>query len=187
MVLISGGVTRDLLAAARVLAGCGARLVLAGTAGTSERAALDLGLASLRGAGADVSYVPADLSDPDQAETAIGSAEQRVGPVTAIVHAAGTGPLRKCGSLSGDDLGAQIARQADGLSNVLGAVSAAGLRVLVTLGTSRPATARPGTAHPPWPPPRWPSRPGGCGPPCPAAGSCTRTGAAPAAVARPGS
>ena len=109
-----------------MLAGCGARLVLAGTAGPGEAAAIDLGLAGLRGAGADVSYVPADLSDPDEAETAIASVEQRVGPVTAIVHAASTGPLRECAGLSGDDLGAQIARQADGLSNVLGAVSAAG-------------------------------------------------------------
>ena len=135
VVLISGGATRDLLAAARLLTGCGARIVLAGTAGTSETAALDLGLAGLRGAGADVSFVPADLSDPDEAVTAIGSAEQRIGPVTAIVHVASTGPQRECASLSGDDLGAQIARQADGLSNVLGAVSAAGLRALVTLGT----------------------------------------------------
>ncbi len=134
VVLISGGVTRDLLAAARLLTGCGARLVLAGTAGTGDTAVLDLGLASLRGTGTDVSYVRADLSDPDQAETAIGSAEQRVGPVTAIVHAAGTSPLGECDGLSGDDLGAQIARQADELSNVLGAVSAGGLRVLVTLG-----------------------------------------------------
>ena len=143
VVLISGGGTRDLLAAARLLTGCGARLVLAGTAGTGDTAALDRGLASLRGAGADVTYVPADLSDPDQAETAIGSAEQRVGPVTAIVHAASAGPLRECASLSGDDLGAQIARQADGLSNLLGAVSAGGLRVLVTLG---PVPARYGAA-----------------------------------------
>ena len=143
VVLISGGGTRDLLAAARVLAGCGARLVLAGTAGPGEGAAIDVGLAVLRGAGADVSYVPADLSDPDEAETAIASVEQRVGPVTAVVHAASTGPLRKCLALSGDELGAQIARQSDGLSNVLGAVSAAGLRVLVTVGT---APARYGAA-----------------------------------------
>ncbi|MGH3119737.1 MAG: KR domain-containing protein, partial [Streptosporangiaceae bacterium] len=135
VVLVSGGVTRDLLAAARVLADCGARLVLAGTAEPGEAAAIDLGLADLRGTGADVSYVPADLSDPDEAEAAIASAEQRVGPVTAVVHAASTGPLRECAGLAGDDLGAQIATQGDGLSNVLGAVSAAGLRVLVTLGT----------------------------------------------------
>jgi enediyne polyketide synthase len=135
VVLVSGRVTRDLLAVAQVLAGCGARLVLAGTAEPGEAAAIDLGLTDLRGAGADVSYIPADLSDPDQAEAAITSVEQRVGPVTAIVHAASTGPLRECAALAGDDLGAQIARQADGLSNVLGAVSAAGLRVLVTLGT----------------------------------------------------
>ena len=135
VVLVSGGVTRDLLATARVLADCGARLVLAGTAGPGEAAAIDIGLTDLRGAGADVSYVPADLSDPDEAEAAIASVEQRVGPVTAVVHAASTGPLRECADLAGDDLGAQIARQADGLSNVLGAVSAAGLRVLVTLGT----------------------------------------------------
>jgi enediyne polyketide synthase len=82
-----------------------------------------------------VSYVPADVCDPDEAEAAIASVEQRVGPVTAVVHAASTGPLRECAGLAGDDLGAQIARQADGLSNVLGAVSAAGLRVLLTLGT----------------------------------------------------
>ena len=126
-----------------MLAGCGARLVLAGTAGPGEGAAIDVGLAILRGAGADVSYVPADLSDPDEAETAIASVEQRVGPVTAVVHAASTGPLRKCLALSGDELGAQIARQSDGLSNVLGAVSAAGLRVLVTVGT---APARYGAA-----------------------------------------
>jgi enediyne polyketide synthase len=135
VVLVSGGVTRDLLAAARVLADCGARLVLAGTAGPGEAAAIDIGLTHLRGAGADVSYVPADVCDPDEAEAAIASVEQRVGPVTAVVHAASTGPLRECAGLSGDDLGAQIARQADGLSNVLGAVSAAGLRVLLTLGT----------------------------------------------------
>ncbi|MCW2910766.1 MAG: hypothetical protein JWL68_5555, partial [Actinomycetia bacterium] len=135
VILISGGSTRDLLAAARVLAGCGARLVLAGMAGPGEAAAIDVGLAVLRGAGADVSYVPADLTDPDEAETAIATVEHRVGPVTAVVHAAGTGPLRDCLALSGADVGAQIARQADGLSNVLGAVSAAGLRVLVTLGT----------------------------------------------------
>jgi enediyne polyketide synthase len=135
VVLISGGVTRDLLAAARVLAGCSARLVLAGTAGPGEAAAIDIGLTDLRGAGADVSYVPADVSDPDEAEAAIASVEQRVGPVTVVVHAASTGPLRECAGLAGDDLGAQIARQADGLSNVLGAVSTAGLRVLLTLGT----------------------------------------------------
>ena len=135
VILISGGATRDLLAAARVLAGCGARLVLAGTAGTDEAAAIDAALAGLRGAGADVTYVPADLSDPDEAEAAIVRVEQRIGPVTAVVHAASTGPLRACAGLAGDDLGAQIARQADGLSNVLGAVSAAGLRVLITLGT----------------------------------------------------
>jgi enediyne polyketide synthase len=135
VVLISGGVTRDLLAAARVLADCGARLVLAGTAGPGEAAAIDIGLTDLRGAGADVSYVPADVCDPDEAEAAIASVEQRVGPVTAVVHAASTGPLRECTGLAGDDLGAQMARQADGLSNVLGAISAAGLRVLLTLGT----------------------------------------------------
>ena len=135
VVLVSGGVTRDLLTAARVLADCGARLVLAGTAGPGEAAALDIGLTDLRGAGADVSYVAADLSDTDEAEAAIASVEQRVGPVTAVVHAASPGPLRECADLAGDDLGEQVARQADGLSNVLGAVSAAGLRVLITLGT----------------------------------------------------
>ena len=106
-----------------------------GRPGPDEAAAIEGALAGLRGAGADVTYVPADLSDPDEAEAAIARVEQRVGPVTAVVHAASTGPLRECAGLAGDDLGAQIARQADGLSNVLGAVSAAGLRVLITLGT----------------------------------------------------
>ena len=109
--------------------------------------------------------------------------EQRVGPVTAVVHAASTGPLRECADLAGDDLGAQIARQADGLSNVLGAVSAAGLRVLVTLGTvparygaarnCAPALAASALAEQ-----------AGLGPASPAAGFCTPTGARRAAATR---
>ena len=87
--------------------------------------------------------MPADLGDPDGAEAAIARLEQQAGPVSAVFHLATAGPPTACGELSGPDVRSQVAHQSDQLSNVLGAVSAAGLRLLVTLG---PATARYGAA-----------------------------------------
>ena len=143
VVLITGGQPGNLLAAAGVLAGSGARLALIGPPDPDEPAAMDLALAGLRDGGAEVSYLQADLTDPDEADAAVASVEQRVGPVTVVCYAAGTGPASACSGLSAPDLRARMSRQADGLRSVLGSVNAARLRLLLTAGS---AAARYGTA-----------------------------------------
>ena len=135
MVLIAGGQPGDLLAAAAVLAGSGARLALIGPPDPDEPAAMDLALGGLRGGGAEVSYLQADLTDPDEADAAVASVEQRIGPVTVVCFAAGTGPASSCSGLSAPDLRSRMSLQADGLRSVLDSVSTARLRLLLTAGS----------------------------------------------------
>jgi enediyne polyketide synthase len=140
VVLVSGAAGA---AAAALLTGCGAALAVLGPADPGEATAMADWLARLRETGARVGYEQADIADPDQAEAAVASLEQRFGPVTAVIHATAAGPAPMSADISGEDLHAQVSRQADGLTNVLGAVSAAMLRLLVTFG---PVSARYGAA-----------------------------------------
>ncbi len=143
VVLIAGGQPGDLLAAAAVLARSGARLALIGPPDPDEPAAMDLALAGLRGGGTEVSYLQADLTDPDEADAAVASVEQRIGPVTVVCFAAGAGPASSCSGLAAPDLRARMSRQADGLRSVLDSVNTARLRLLLTAGS---AAARYGAA-----------------------------------------
>ena len=143
VVLVSGAAEGGCAAATALLARCGAALAVLGTAEPDEAAATADWLERLRETGGRVGYEQADLADPDQAEAAIGRLEQRFGPVTAVIHAAAAGPARMSADISGEDLHTQVSRQADGLTTVLGAVSAAKLRLLVTFG---PVSARYGAA-----------------------------------------
>ncbi len=143
VVLIIGGQPAGLLAAAAVLGTSGARLALIGPPDPDDPAGLDLALAGLRGSGIEVSYLQADLTDPDEAGAAVASVEQRIGPVTAVCCTADPGLAIPCAGLSGPDLRTRMAWQADGLRSVLGSVHAGRLRLLVTCGS---AAARYGAA-----------------------------------------
>ena len=143
VVLVSGGAGDGSIASTALLTGCGAALAVLGPADPDQAAATADWLERLRETGARVGYEQADLADPDQAEAAIGRLEQRFGPVTAVIHATAAGAARMSADISGEDLHAQVSRQADGLANVLGAVNAAKLRLLVTFG---PVSARYGAA-----------------------------------------
>ena len=140
VVLVSGAAGGG---AAALLADCGAALAVLGPADPDEATATADWLERLRETGARVGYEQADITDPDQAEAAVDRLEQRFGPVTAVIHATAAGAARMSADISGEDLHAQVSRQADGLTNVLGAVSAAKLRLLVTFG---PVSARYGAA-----------------------------------------
>ena len=147
--LVSGGQPGDVLATAQLLAGSGARLALVGgPAKPAELAAVDLALASLRRAGTVVSYATADISDADQAEAVVARIEEQAGPVTAVCFPASSGPRAGCTELPADQVRALISAQADGLSNVLGAISAARLRLLLTVSAlpARHGAARHGAA-----------------------------------------
>jgi enediyne polyketide synthase len=143
VLLVSGAAGADSLAAAEMLADRRARLAVLSPADPGEDAATAARLERLRSGGARVSYEKADITDPDQAEAVIASIEQRLGPVTAVIHAASVSAARMCADTSGEDLRALVSSQADGLTNVLGAISAAKLRLVVTCGS---VTARYGAA-----------------------------------------
>ncbi len=149
VVLIGGGPLGDILAMARLLAGSSARLALVGEpGGAAEAAAVDDALATLGRAGTAVSYTVADIGDPDQAEAAVARIEQQAGPLTAVCYPASSGPRLGCAELSPDEVRALISAQADGLSNLLGAVNAASLRLLLTTSAlpARYGAARHGAA-----------------------------------------
>ena len=95
-----------------------------------------------------VSYATADLSDPDQAEAVVARIEEQASPVTAVCYRASSGPRAGCTELPADQVRAQISAQADGLSNLLGAISAARLRLLLTVSAlpARYGAARHGAA-----------------------------------------
>jgi enediyne polyketide synthase len=143
VILVSGAAGADSIAAAEMLADRGARLAVLGSAGPGEDAAVAARLERLRSAGARVTYEKADITEPGQAGAVIASIERRLGPVTAVIHAATGSAARMCADTSGEDLRALVGRQADGLANVLGAISAAKLRLVVTCGS---VTARYGAA-----------------------------------------
>ena len=147
--LVSGGQPGDILATAHLLADSGARLALVGgPAKPAELAAVDLALARLRRAGTVVSYATADISDPDQAEAVVARIEEQTGPVTAVCYPASSGLRDGCTELPADQVRALISAQADGLSNLLGAISAARLRLLLTVSAlpARYGAARHGAA-----------------------------------------
>ena len=149
VVLVSGGRPGDILAMAHLLADSGARLALVGgPAKPAELAAVNLALARLRRAGTVVSYATADTSDPDQAEAVVARIEEQTGPVTAVCYPASSGLRDGCTELPADQVRAQISAQADGLSNLLGAISAARLRLLLTVSAlpARYGAARHGAA-----------------------------------------
>jgi enediyne polyketide synthase len=144
VLLVAGGQSQDLLAAAAALAGSGARLALIGPPGPGEPAATDLALARLRATGAEVSYLQADLTDPDEGDAAVASVEQRIGPVTAVCFLAANGPDGSCATLPAAALRDRMAAQADGLRGVLGSVNAARLRLLLTVGRAAARYGAPG-------------------------------------------
>ena len=149
VVLVSGGQPGDVLATAQLLAGSGARLALVGgPARPAEVTAVDLALASLRRAGTVVSYATADISDPDQAEAVVARIEEQAGPVTAVCYQSSSGLRAGCTELPAGQVRALISAQADGLSNLLGAISAARLRLLLTVSAlpARYGAARHGAA-----------------------------------------
>ena len=135
----------DILAIAQLLADSGARLALVGgPARPAEVAAVNLAVAGLRRTGTAVSYATADITDPDQAEAVVARIEQQAGPVTAVCYPASSGPRSGCTELPADQVRELISAQADGLSNLLGAVRAARLRLLMTIS---PLPARYGAAR----------------------------------------
>jgi acyl transferase domain-containing protein len=134
VILVSGMTGAAELACAGALAGRGAALAVLAPPGP-EDPRLAAQLAQLRAVGIRVSRKKADLSDPGQAAAAVRSLERGLGPVTAVVHAAATGPIERCDRLPESAVRTHLASQQARLRNLLGAVAMERLRLLLTFGS----------------------------------------------------
>jgi enediyne polyketide synthase len=133
VVLVSGLTRLGDLACAAALAGRGSALAVIAPPGP-EDPRLAAYLAQLRAAGTRMSRKKADPGDPGQVAAAVRSLERGLGPVTAVIHAAGTGPIERCARLPESTVRAHVVSQRIRLGNLLGAVAMERLRLLVTFG-----------------------------------------------------
>jgi enediyne polyketide synthase len=86
-------------------------------------------------AGIPFKYIAADVADLEAVSSAVREAEKEFGPVTAILHGAGTNVPRLLNSMDEAALLRTLAPKVQGLRNVLAAVNPDGLRLLVTFGS----------------------------------------------------
>jgi enediyne polyketide synthase len=141
------------LACAEAVGRTGAAVALIGP--DSPGGHLQAGLARLRGAGACAGYEAADLTDPAPTAEAIARLEERLGRVTAVVHASGIDapapsggaageaggiapPVTddgRAGPASGSDMDDVLRLVTGALRNVMAAVQHRRLRLMVTFGS----------------------------------------------------
>lgn len=134
VILVTGMTRAGDLACATALASRGAALAVIAAPGPEDPQLAGC-LADLRAAGVRVSRKKADLTDGGQVAAAVRSLERGLGPVTAVVHATGAGPVERCDRLPEQVLRNFIVGQRIRLGNVLGTVAAERVRVLVTFGS----------------------------------------------------
>jgi enediyne polyketide synthase len=123
------------LALAQVLACCGAAVAVIGQPGPEEGAGVVAGLEELRLAGARVAYEVVDPADPADLALAVRRVERRLGPVTAIAHAVGSGAAMPVAGLSPRAVDARLAAERGALRDLLDAVTVARLRLILTFGS----------------------------------------------------
>ncbi len=123
------------LALARILACSGAGIAMVGRAGEHDDTELIAGLEELRQAGARVGYEIIDVRDPVSLARAIRRIEGRLGPVTALAHAAS--PADPVPVLDIDDADARgyPAGQAGVLDALAASIPDAQLKLIISVGT----------------------------------------------------
>jgi enediyne polyketide synthase len=113
----------------------GARLALLGRSAPESDAELAANLDRMRAAGADPFYIAADVTDAEAVRAAVARITETRGPVTAVLHGAGTNTPCLLGALEEAAFRRTLAPKVRGLDNVLGAVDAERLRLLVIFGS----------------------------------------------------
>jgi hypothetical protein len=135
VVLISRASRGTGLVLAQVLACCGSAIAVVGRPCADDDSQLVAGLEELRSAGARLTYEVVDESNPVDMAAALVRIERRLGPVTAIGHAAAIAPAGQVARLTAFDIGQQIESQHAVLRQLAGAVPAGRLRLIVTFGS----------------------------------------------------
>lgn len=112
-----------------------ARLLILGRAAPETDGELARNLDRAARAGIRFEYVRADIADGAAVAAAIQAGERALGPVTAILHAAGRNVPASIASLDLEAIAATVAPKAEGLRNMLAAVCPERLRLLLSFGS----------------------------------------------------
>jgi enediyne polyketide synthase len=113
----------------------GCRLVILGRSLRSADAALAANLERFAAAGIGFHYETADVTDAAAVRTAVAAGESAVGPITALLHAAGVNVPQGLARLDDTAVLRTLAPKVAGLRHVLDAVDGTRLRLLVTFGS----------------------------------------------------
>jgi enediyne polyketide synthase len=113
----------------------GVRLGLVGRSDPSSDEKLASNLVRMRAEGAHVHYEVADVTDEGAVGSAVQKIEKALGPVTAVLHAAGINEPQSLRTLDEEAFRRTVAAKVDGFRNVIGALNPSRLRLLVTFGS----------------------------------------------------
>jgi enediyne polyketide synthase len=124
----------------------GVRLALLGRSLPAEDHELGENLDRIRAAGIQCEYFVADVTKTEAVRTAVRTAEQKLGPITAVLHSAGTNTPQALTSLDEIAFRQTLAPKLEGIRNILAAIDRDHLRLLVTFSSIIARTGLPGEA-----------------------------------------
>lgn len=113
----------------------GAKLALLGRSDPAADRELAENLSRIRAAGVPCCYVRADVTEAEAVRSAVSEAAAKLGPITAILHGAGTNTPQLISALDEAAFQTTLAPKLQGIRNVLAAMDASRLRMLVTFGS----------------------------------------------------
>ena len=135
VLLITRGANGAGLALAQAFASCGSGVAVIGRAGENDDDELVAGLEELRSGGARVGYEIIDISDPASLTAAIRRIEDRLGPVTAIGHAARVDYPVAVNEIPEPEAGAYVGDEAAVLDLLADSIPAGQLQLIISVGT----------------------------------------------------
>ncbi len=124
----------------------GTRLALVGRSRPEDDAELVANLKRFSDFGVTFHYDAVDVTDKDAVRRAVQGIEERLGPVTGVLHSAGANVPQRLDALDRAAFLRTVKPKVHGLRNVLDAVAADRLRLLVAFGSIIARTGMPGEA-----------------------------------------
>jgi enediyne polyketide synthase len=124
----------------------GVRLALLGRGDPQLDKELANNLARIAAAGVRSSYLGADVTDVEAVRAAVGEFERQLGRITAMLHGAGVNTPQLIGALDETAFRRTVLPKISGAKNILAAVDAKKLKLLVTFGSIIARTGLPGEA-----------------------------------------
>jgi len=125
----------------------GAKLGMIGRSDPRADSVLDGNLRRFRTAGVVCDYAVADVAHAGAVRGAVYQVEEKLGPITAVIHAAGTNEPRTLVDMDLEAMRTTLAPKVQGLKNVLDSLIPNRVRALVTFGSLIARTGMRGEAH----------------------------------------